>query len=262
MNVSNQPFDLDRLRQLTTLFAIFGTFLVNTLSNFYPLNGLNIGAISNTLFAQVQIVPASYAFVIWGVIYLGLFALGIYQARPSQRQNSALRRIGFLLVWACGAQAIWVFIFLSRWFALSTIAMVGILLPLIGAYLRLDVGCRPVTRAEQWWVHRPVSLYLGWITVASIVNVALALYAHNWTGWGIAPSIWTMGLMMISAIIAAVITLQRRDLVFTGVIVWALVAISLRQMTEPLIWITGAIAVSVLVLLVLGLWVGQKRSLQ
>lgn len=79
--------------------------------------------ISNTLFKNVLIIPANYAFAIWGLIYLGLFAFGIYQALPNQRDEPDLRKTGYLLMIACVAQSIWVYLFLSRLFALSVIAM-------------------------------------------------------------------------------------------------------------------------------------------
>ncbi|MCS6813645.1 MAG: tryptophan-rich sensory protein, partial [Cyanobacteria bacterium] len=60
--------DSDRLRQLATLGAIWGSIAVNALSNIKPPNGINIGRLSNLLFAEVQIIPANYAFAIWGVI--------------------------------------------------------------------------------------------------------------------------------------------------------------------------------------------------
>ena len=74
--------------QIATIAAILGAIVVNALSNFFPLNGLSIGAISNTLFGEVLVTPANYAFAIWGVIYLGLIAFGIYQAAPARRDNA------------------------------------------------------------------------------------------------------------------------------------------------------------------------------
>jgi hypothetical protein len=74
MQQSTSNHNQDFIRQLITLVAVVGAFVVNVASNIFPLNGLSIGAISNTLFKDVLIIPANYAFVIWGVIYLGLFA--------------------------------------------------------------------------------------------------------------------------------------------------------------------------------------------
>ncbi|MEJ6483233.1 tryptophan-rich sensory protein [Nostoc punctiforme UO1] len=219
----------DFWRQLVTLAAIFGAFVINVLSNFFPLNGLSIGEISNTLFKNVLIIPANYAFAIWGLIYLGLFAFGIYQALPNQRDEPDLRKTGYLLVIACVAQSIWVYLFLSRLFALSVIAMLLILLPLIGVYVQLEIGKSRVPRLKKWCIHFPISIYLGWISVATIVNVACALYFHGWNGWGISAITWTLIMVLIATAVSVLIVIQRRDIAYTGVILWALVAIALKH---------------------------------
>jgi hypothetical protein len=242
-------FDPDRLRQVTTLAAILGAIAINTLSNKFPLNGINIGTLSNTLFAPVQILPANYAFAIWGLIYIGLIAFGIYQLQPTQRRNPRLQRSGYLLALACLAQCIWIYLFLARLFPLSTIAMLGILIPLIVMYQRLGIGQQPVSRQARWLIDIPIGIYLGWISVATIVNVAIALYSFNWDGWGISPSVWTVIMMIVSAIIATLVLIQRNDRAYAAVIVWALVAIAIRQANVPLIAGTGALLVIALTLL-------------
>lgn len=235
-----------------TLAAIIGTFAVNVWSNLSPLYGQTIGEISNIQFADVLIIPANYAFAIWGLIYLGLLGFGIFQLLPAQRQNSRLQHVRPLLILACVAQAVWVFFFLSEQFWLSVVAMLGILLPLIALYLRLEVGLHPVSRDERWLVQIPFGIYLGWISVATIVNIASALHDQSWNGWGISAERWTLLMIVVAAILGAVLTTQRREFAFPLVIVWALVAIAVRQSNFPLIVITAtamAIALAALVLI-------------
>ena len=74
MQHSSSSNQWDFIRQIVTLIAIILAFVVNVASNIFPFNGLTIGQISNTLFKEVLIIPANYAFIIWGLIYLGLFA--------------------------------------------------------------------------------------------------------------------------------------------------------------------------------------------
>ncbi|MGF1675675.1 MAG: tryptophan-rich sensory protein [Rivularia sp. (in: cyanobacteria)] len=222
----------DILRQLVTFAAVIIAFIVNVISNIFPINGLTIGEISNTLFKNVLIIPASYAFAIWGLIYLGLFAFAIYQVLPSQRENPNLRKTGYLLAIASLAQSIWVYLFLSRLFVLSVVAMLLILLPLILMYLRLDIGNTPVSRAEKWFIRYPISIYLAWISVATIVNIASALYINNWNGFGISPQIWTVIMMIIATIIALFALFQRRDIAYSGVTVWALIAIAIKHQVK------------------------------
>ncbi|MGH7998868.1 MAG: tryptophan-rich sensory protein [Brasilonema sp.] len=251
MQQSNSSYDRDFLRQLATLTAIIGAFVINVLSNIFPLNGLSIGEISNALFKNVLIIPANYAFTIWGLIYLGLFAFGIYQVLPNQRHDSDLRKIGYLLVVACLAQSIWVYLFLSRLFSLSVVAMLGILLPLVVIYIRLRIGTNSVSGIKKWCLHIPISIYLAWISVATIVNVACALSFMSWNGWGISAEVWTLIMLLIAAVLAGVMAVQHRNIAYTGVTVWAFVAIALKQWNSPTLRIMALGCAVALVLLIL-----------
>jgi hypothetical protein len=132
MKLPNQPSDPpDRQRQVTTLAAVLGSIAINTLSNVFPFNGVSVSNLSNTLFVSIQIIPANYAFAIWGLIYIGLIAFGLYQLQPTQRENLRLQHSGYLLAIACIAQCAWIYLFLARLFPLSNLAMLGILVPLI-----------------------------------------------------------------------------------------------------------------------------------
>lgn len=252
MKASTQGSGRGIVLPLVTLLAILATLSVNALSNFFPIQGLNIGEVANTILQGVQITPANYAFAIWGLIYLGLIAYGIYQLLPAQRHNSTIQRVDLLLIIACLAQIAWVYLFTLQMFWLSVIAMLAILLPLIGAYLQLGIGKR-VSREFKWLVHVPFSIYLGWISVATIVNVASALYVSGWDGWGISAVSWTVIMLLIGAAIASIIAIQRADIAFTLVFIWAYVAIAVRHLANPAISITAVVAAIVLaVLLVIG----------
>ncbi|PSB16915.1 tryptophan-rich sensory protein [Phormidesmis priestleyi ULC007] len=237
--------------QVATIAAILGAIVVNALSNFFPLNGLSIGEISNTLFGGVLVTPANYAFAIWGVIYLGLIAFGIYQVAPAQRNNPRLQEVRSPIIAASLLQILWVFAFQGRLFWLSVVVMIGILLSLVSAFLQLRTEDDRLSRTEKWLIQIPISVYFGWITVATVVNVASALYNSGWNGGGISPAIWTVVLSAISAAIAAAITIRYRDVAFPAVIIWALVAIAIRQASQSAILITAiglAIGLGLLIL--------------
>lgn len=247
--------DRNVIRQWANLVAIIAAFLTNVLANLFPLNGLTIGEISNRYFQEVLIIPANYAFAIWGVIYLGLISFGIYQVLPAQKENPRLRRIGYFLVLASLAQIVWVFEFQYLRFLFSLGVMLLILLPLIAIYLRLGIAEHEGSRQEKWFVHIPLSIYLGWISVATIVNVASALYSLGWNGGGISPQAWTAIMVLVAGAIAAVIIKKGVDIAFPCVIIWALVAIAVRQANQPLIVATaGGVAFS------LGLFLLISRS--
>ncbi|MDX2243021.1 MAG: tryptophan-rich sensory protein [Leptolyngbyaceae cyanobacterium bins.302] len=248
----------DRPRQFLTLLAILGSFAVNVISNIRPLNGQNIGAISNTQFANVLITPANYAFAIWGVIYLGLIGFGVYQFLPVQKQHPRLKIISYLLVLACVAQAVWVYLFLARFFALSVLAMVAILLCLIGVYWQLGYDRSPSPQ-DRWLLRIPFSTYLGWISVATVVNVALALYSVGWNGWGITPEVWTVLMLIIATGLGVMLLRQRQDIAYALVLVWAFVAIAVKRIDIPLISISAIVLSVLLSSLMFWLQVRQKR---
>ncbi|QDZ41475.1 tryptophan-rich sensory protein [Euhalothece natronophila Z-M001] len=227
----------DLLRQILNAIAVFAAFGVNILANVRPLRGLTLGEISNQVFGEVLITPANYAFAIWGLIYLGLFSFAIYQALPAQRSQPLFRRLGYWLVVASVAQIAWVFLFQLGFFGWSFLAMVVILFPLMQIYTKLD-GLK-LGKRERWFVKFPLTIYFAWISVATIVNGGVSLTHWEWAGWGISPEVWTVIMMIIGGAIALWIAWTRGDIPFIGVFIWALSAISIRHLDNPLIAATG-----------------------
>ncbi|WP_210437079.1 tryptophan-rich sensory protein [Oxynema aestuarii] len=248
----------DRARTWATAAAILAAFTINVLSNIVPLKGQSIGDISNSVFRDVLIIPANYAFAIWGVIYLGLISFAIYQALPQQQADPRLRRGGYWMVVASLSQIVWVFLFQLGSFALSVVAMLGILGSLIVLYLQLGIGRVPHSRRQRWWVDVPISIYLGWISVATIVNIASTLDYINWGGFGLSGELWTILMLAIAGAIAAIVGLQRGDLAFNAVFIWAFVAIAVRH-GDRLAIVATALGEAIALALIL-LWDIQQRS--
>lgn len=260
MTPNRSSSNSNRLQQWLTLAAIIFAFVVNVFSNLYPMNGLTIGEISNTFFSDVLIIPASYAFAIWGVIYLGLFSFGFYQFQSSQQQNPRLQTTRYWLICASLAQVIWVVVFLYRMFSVSLVAMLVILFGLIQAYLKLKNTPHPTSQKEQWFVDIPISIYLGWISVATIVNAASVLYNLGWSGWGISAPLWTTILITVAGLIGIILRLQYHETAFLVVLIWAFIAISIRQENQPLIVWTALVISLVLSLIGLSTTVNQRLS--
>jgi benzodiazapine receptor len=217
----------DTLRQILVVIATIATIIINILANALPINGLNTGDISDSF--NVYFVPAGYVFSIWGLIYIALIAYSVYQALPSQRENPSLRAIGYPYLVTCAANIAWIFLWHYQVFAVTVPVMLLLLLALIGIYLRLGIGRRErVDPAQQWLVHVPFSIYLGWITVATIANITSALDYVNWGGWGIAPQTWAAIMIGIGALVAIAVSLTRGDIAYIAVIVWAFVGIAAK----------------------------------
>jgi hypothetical protein len=242
----------DLLRQISVILTVLATLVVNILANALPLNGLNTGQISDRF--QVYFVPAGYVFSIWGLIYLGLIVFAVYQALPSQRENPRLRATGWWISLGGLANITWIFLWHYEQFPLTLIAMLVLLATLIVTYLRLGIGQTPAPLAERWAVRLLFSIYLGWITVATVANVTSLLDYLNWDGFGIAPEIW-MGIALAAVLaIATLMNFTRRDVAYALVILWALAGISLKHAAVALVaiptWITFGLVTLTLALAV------------
>lgn len=240
----------DMLRQLVVIVTILITLVVNGLANALPLNGLTTGEISDRF--QVYFVPAGYVFSIWGVIYLGLIAFAIFQALPAQRENPRLRAAGWWIALGGLANSAWIFLWHYEQFPLTLIAMLVLLGTLIAAYLNLDIGRSVVSPAETWAARLPFSIYLGWITVATVANVTSLLDYLKWNGFGIAPEIWMVIVLAAVLIIATMMNFTRRDVAYAAVILWALAGISVKHFAVLAVaiptWITfGLVALTLIV---------------
>jgi len=249
------------VQQYVNLLIVIVTIAFNGLANALPLNGQNTGQISDRF--QVYFVPAGYVFSIWGLIYLSLLAFAVYQVLPAQRGNPRLQRIGYLFALSCVANMAWLFLWHYEYFVLTVLVMLTLLLLLIAIYLRLGIGrVRRVQVAlvEQWCVDIPFSIYLGWITVATIANFTSVLNYLQWSGWGISPEVWTLIMLAAGVCIASAVSLTRGDVAYMLVIIWAFAGIAVKQAGVPVI-ATGAWIATVLVglMLVFDVFVTRRR---
>jgi hypothetical protein len=249
----------DTIRQISVILTILATLVVNVLADALPINGLGTGQISDRF--HVYFVPAGYVFSIWGLIYLGLIAFAIFQALPSQRENPRLQKTGWWISLGGLANIAWIFLWHYEKFPLTLVAMLVLLGTLIATYIRLGIGRSVTSGSETWTVRIPFSIYLGWITVATVANITELLDYLKWNGFGIAPEVW-MGIVLVAVLVIAVLmNFNRRDIAYAAVILWALAGISVKQagvlaVTIPT-WITfGLVAIT----LVMDLFLYRKSS--
>ncbi len=243
----------DLFRQIMVLVSIILTIFVNTLANTLPINGLSTGEISDRF--KVYFVPAGYVFSIWGIIYIGLILYGIYQAMPQQKENPRLQATGWWIALGGLANSAWIFLWHYEQFPLTIIAMLVLLGTLIITYLRLRSGSETVTASEKWLARLPFSIYLGWITVATVANVTSVLDYLKWDGFGIAPETWMQIILAAVLLIAVLMNFTRRDIGYVAVILWALAGISVKHAAVPAVaiptWITFALVAATLLIALL-----------
>jgi benzodiazapine receptor len=236
-------------RRFANIAAFIAVVIVNGLAGATSIiGGRNTAQVSNSF--PTLITPAGYVFSIWGIIYLLLGAFVVYQALPGQKGKLFQSRIGWLFILSCLANIFWLFLWQSEFLILTVPVMFLLLASLIFIYIRLGIGRQKAPPIEKLAVYFPFSVYLGWITIASIANVATTLVSLNWGGFGLSDQIWAALIVITVLIIATLVIFTRKDIAYTLVIIWALVGIGVNHNSnQPVFYLTEISALIIAVLL-------------
>lgn len=218
--------------QILNLLGFGLVILLNTLANALPLNGYNTGELSERY--PNFFVPAGFTFSIWGLIYLLLFVFVIYQIRNWWKKEDVnldfVQKIGPWFVISCLANASWILAWHYLQLTLSLLIMLLILGSLIVIYLRLGIGeTHPEPAANKWAVRLPFSVYLGWITVATIANVTTILVNANWSGGPVDPVSWAAIMVAVAGVVGLIMLYRKADVGYALVLIWAAYGIHAKQ---------------------------------
>ncbi|MDY6827080.1 MAG: TspO/MBR family protein [Bacillota bacterium] len=246
------------VRAYINIGALVLVLLFNFLSNAIPFNNLNQGDLSEVY--PVLLTPAAYVFSIWGLIYLGLIAFVVYQALPASRENSSVKAVGILFAVSSLFNILWLFFWHYQLIGWSMIIMILLLATLIFIYLRIGSVTVEQSVYDRFLVKLPFSLYLGWITAATLVNFNVLLYDIGWLGLGTGAVFFTILMIIIAAFIALAVFYLHRDYVYSAVFVWALIGIGVRHGTEILALTIIAWLAAAAILFFLG-WIAARGSL-
>jgi len=240
--------------------AFAAVIVVNSLAGGTTLlGGRNTADVSAAY--PTLITPAGFTFSIWGVIYALLAAFIVFQLLPSHRQDRFNRQVGYFFILSSLFNIIWLFLWQYEYIAASVPLIFALLVTLIITYLRLDVGRSAAPRGERICVHLPFSVYLGWITIASIADVSSGLVSVNWTGFGLSPFTWAQLVVLVALVITLLVIGTRRDPAFGLVVVWALIGITANQLASPdVTMVTEASAVLVAAATLVVLYLVLARS--
>lgn len=250
---------------ILNLAGFIFTIVVNAMANALPINDLNTGQLSD-MYPNL-FVPAGFTFSIWGVIYLWLaiFAIyGIVSAFSSDASRGAwIDKIGpWFLVQAIFNGA-WIFAWHYQIVWLSLLLMLGILGSLIMMHRKLGVGEVAEVPAITFLVRAPISIYLGWITVATVANVTTLLVDAGWGGFGIAEWIWAAIVIIVAADITILMQFRKGDFFHSFVVLWALFGIYSKRSAdaEPIQGLIVVIGVCAAIIIGIGIWQWIQKGL-
>jgi hypothetical protein len=213
------------LNLIVLAFIIFWNYWVNA-------KGINGNTVSSLSAAYINLfTPAGYAFSIWGIIFLSLFAQAIFfiiRAFNAEKDSDFLSQIGPYLILANIGNGLWLYMWLMEYTGLSVIAMFGILTSLVITILNTNMERWNAPRPIIFWVWWPIAIYSGWIAVATIANISAYLAKIGWTG-GISELTWVIVMIIVAVLLNLFMIITRNLREFACVGVWALVAISVRH---------------------------------
>ncbi|MBM7649581.1 hypothetical protein JOC78_002555 [Bacillus ectoiniformans] len=224
---------------IVNLLALIIVISVNAAANALPLNGQTTGEISNRL--NVLFTPAGYVFSIWGFIYL-LLGIWVIRQIPKERRNLPLyKQTHLLFILSCLLNIAWIFLWHYEFFAFTVLVMLAFLITLIKLYQKIE-------QVDFSFMDRlPFSVYLGWISVATIANISYVLKYYHWNGFGLSDTFWAILLLLIATGIAVTFRLSHRDAAFPLVFIWAFIGIAVQNWGDAAIVSYIALAMSAVV---------------
>ena len=248
---------------IVNLFGFLVVVVVNVLATTIPLGGKTTGQLSDQY--PNLFVPSGLTFSIWGVIYilLGIYAVYgiVHSVRKLEPTNNFMERIGILFIVTCAANAGWILAWQYEILPLSLAFMLILLVTLIAIYNRLNVGRSKAAPAEKYMVHLPMSVYFGWISIATIANVTALFVAYKWNRFGMREEIWAIIMIGIGIVLGLIMLFSRRDVFYALVVDWAILGILMKRTADAATPAKGVIVISIIgiCLLTLGILVQIAR---
>lgn len=217
---------MKRFWQLANIIALLSALTANFLVGAQVLDVSSIGEVADVYATYLS--PAGYAFSIWSLIYVWLVAFVIYQARDivrSKDANTLPQEIGPWFVIASIANGLWTYVFAQELIGVSVLLLLLLTASLYILLWRLKVAVVTPTLwtvVGVWW---PLMIYAGWVTVASVVNIASWLDSLSLAPTALVASVVLVGLMI--ALLSLLMLRNMREVILACV--WGIVAIGARQ---------------------------------
>jgi len=216
-----------RIRQVVTLLLAIAMVGVAALVQ-TDLTGPPLRAVSSHY--PTYVVPAGYAFSMWAPILLLSVAFGFYQLVSPRRESTLLERTGWAPASAFLATSVWMLVFQQSWLLPSVLVMSWLLASLAFVIVRIRNHPLPLDATERWLVRGTFSLFLGWITVATVANVGQTLVALQWNG-GLSRESWSVALLALTAVAGSAVTVYTRgSLAYAAGVTWGLTGIAVHQL--------------------------------
>lgn len=223
------------------LAAFVLVIAMNWASSNLQINDNTVASVSDGI--PSLFTPAGYVFSIWGIIYLALGAFVIYGVSKKQADNQLIDRIGPWFVINSLLNMVWQVSWLMEWWLISLVIIALMLVTLIIIYQRLNAFREDVRGKDFWFVLFPISIYLAWISVATIANTSIIFVANGITNLGVSGTFLAVVMIMVATLLSNLMIVLRRDWFFPLVVIWAVIGIAVANDGSTAILITAVAVV-------------------
>ena len=174
---------------------------------------------------------ASYAFAIWGLIYLGLFAHAVFQLLPQGRGRPLTEALGWPAVGALLGIGWWV---VAAALDAETTTIVLIFASLLVILIPLLLKARQIRALkpkdpELWLTAWPLMLLAGWLTIAAPVNLLTVVTGNEALPDVLPPTSWAILAVGLVSLTALLVTARLRQIAYALPIAWGLLGVFVAE---------------------------------
>jgi hypothetical protein len=198
---------------ITSLIVIGFTSLVSIPGSPYLIGGMTQADIS-AMFPSA-ITPAGITFSIWSIIYFSWIVAGVYVAFFQKKKEGITPKAVITFSLAIALTAVWLVPWGYIWIGTALIVMIGILL-LLKYTFHHTRDAHPVLKYS-------VELTLGWINIATVANITIWLMSIGFTGGGVAPVYWAIGVLALALGLTLYYQLRYRAYIISLVFLWTMI---------------------------------------
>lgn len=165
-----------KIYSILNLIVLAAVVFWNYWVNAKEFNGNTVGSLSDQY--QNLFTPAGYAFSIWGIIFIALFAQAIFfikRAFSHSLNSDFLDQVGPFLILTNIGNGAWLYFWLMEMTGISVLIMLAMLSCLVIIIIRTNMERWDAPRNTIFWLWWPICLYSGWIAVATIANISAYL---------------------------------------------------------------------------------------
>jgi hypothetical protein len=217
-----------KVRRISNLIFIFGMIFASYVTNIF---NVGISLSDSAKYFPTLLLPEPYAFSIWGIIFPALIAYGMFQNSSLNYDNVLLKKIGVHTAIAFFLTTVWVAN--TQLYDLQDLDFIFafiILYFLMSAFYTINSAYQSLSYSEYYFVYVPLSLFTGWMTIATLLTVSSALKYTAINNFGLSEQLVSISLLGVATIFVSIINRHSNgNFFYIAPIIWGLVGIAVAS---------------------------------